>query len=225
MSLFEIILLSVALAMDCFTVSIVSGVAYPRPLPKGKGESSTPATSPNPSKGGEGLVGKASPTGGGLVGARLAVLFGVFQAGMPLVGWLCTTWLAESIEAYDHWVAFGLLAFLGGRMIRDAFSDEEDAHHFDPSDWWTGIVLAVATSIDALAVGISFAVTGYKTLASLLMPLVVIGLGSFLLSLLGHWLGTRFGAGIRRRLKPELLGGIILIAIGVKVLVTHLFDA
>ena len=155
----------------------------------------------------------------------MAVLFGVFQAGMPLVGWLCTTWMAESIEAYDHWVAFGLLAFLGGRMIRDAFNDEEDAHHFDPSDWWTGIVLAVATSIDALAVGISFAVTGYKTLASLLMPLVVIGLGSFLLSLLGHWLGRCFGAGIRRRLKPELLGGIILIAIGVKVLVTHLFDA
>jgi putative Mn2+ efflux pump MntP len=156
---------------------------------------------------------------------RLALLFGLFQAGMPLVGWLCTTWMAESIEAYDHWVAFGLLAFLGGRMIRDAFSDEEDAHHFDPSDWWTGIVLAVATSIDALAVGISFAVTGYATLASLLMPLVVIGLGSFLFSLLGHWLGRCFGAGIRRRLKPELLGGIILIAIGVKVLVTHLYGA
>ena len=225
MSLFEIILLSVALAMDCFTVSIVSGLSptptSPTPaLPRREGESPTS----NPSPVGRGTK-KASPIGGGLVGARLAVLFGVFQAGMPLVGWLCTTWMAESIEAYDHWVAFGLLAFLGGRMIRDAFNDEEDAHHFDPSDWWTGIVLAVATSIDALAVGISFAVTGYKTLASLLMPLVVIGLGSFLLSLLGHWLGRCFGAGIRRRLKPELLGGIILIAIGVKVLVTHLFDA
>lgn len=219
MSFWDILLLSVALAMDCFAVSIASGVASPRPLPKGKGESPIPTTSPSPSEGGEGLACKASPM------ARLAVLFGVFQAGMPLVGWLCTTWMAESIEAYDHWVAFGLLAFLGGRMIRDAFSDEKDAHHFDPSDWWTGIVLAVATSIDALAVGISFAVTGYATLASLLMPLVVIGLGSFLLSLLGHWLGRRFGAGIRRRLKPELLGGIILIAIGVKVLVTHLCGA
>ena len=215
MSFWDILLLSVALAMDCFAVSIASGVsltpASPTPaLPSREGESPTP----NP-----------SPVGRGTVVVRLAVLFGLFQAGMPLVGWLCTTWMAESIEAYDHWVAFGLLAFLGGRMIRDAFSDEEDAHHFDPSDWWTGIVLAVATSIDALAVGISFAVTGYATLASLLMPLVVIGLGSFLLSLLGHWLGRRFGAGIRRRLKPELLGGIILIAIGVKVLVTHLCGA
>ena len=215
MSFWDIILLSVALAMDCFAVSIVSGLSptptSPTPaLPRREGESPTP----NP-----------SPVGRGTVAVRLAVLFGLFQAGMPLVGWLCTTWMAESIEAYDHWVAFGLLAFLGGRMIRDAFNDEDDAHHFDPSDWWTGIVLAVATSIDALAVGISFAVTGYKTLSSLLMPLVVIGLGSFLLSLLGHWLGRRFGAGIRRRLKPELLGGIILIAIGVKVLVTHLFDA
>ena len=215
MSFWDIILLSVALAMDCFAVSIVSGLSptptSPTPaLPRREGESPTP----NP-----------SPVGRGTVAVRLAVLFGLFQAGMPLVGWLCTTWMAESIEAYDHWVAFGLLAFLGGRMIRDAFSDEEDAHHFDPTDWWTGILLAVATSIDALAVGISFAVTGYKTLSSLLMPLVVIGLESFLLSLAGHWLGWRFGAGIRRRLKPELLGGIILIAIGVKVLVTHLFDA
>ena len=199
MSFLDILLLSVALAMDCFAVSIASGVSL---------------TSPTPN---------SSPVGRGIV--RLSVLFGLFQAGMPLVGWLCTTWMAESIEAYDHWVAFGLLAFLGGRMIRDAFSDEEDAHHIDPSDWWTGIVLAVATSIDALAVGISFAVTGYATLSSLLMPLVVIGLGSVLLSLLGHWLGWRFGAGIRRRLKPELLGGIILIAIGMKVLVTHLCDA
>lgn len=211
MSFWDILLLSVALAMDCFAVSIASGVSLTSPtptLPNREGECTTP---------------NSSPVGRGIV--RLSVLFGLFQAGMPLVGWLCTTWMAESIEAYDHWVAFGLLAFLGGRMIRDAFSYEEDAHHFDPTDWWTGIVLAVATSIDALAVGISFAVTGYATLSSLLMPLVVIGLGSFLLSLLGHWLGRRFGAGIRRRLKPELLGGIILIAIGVKVLVTHLCGA
>ena len=74
---------------------------------------------------------------------RLSILFGLFQALMPLLGWLGTTWLAEYIEAYDHWVAFGMLAFLGGRMIRDAFRPEEE-HHFDPKNWWTGIVLAVA---------------------------------------------------------------------------------
>ena len=230
MNFWDILLLSVALAMDCFAVSIASGViAFPQPLPEGKGErpSSSPkgegsSPTPNPSLLGKG-TGKASLMGRGLEGAlRLSVLFGLFQAGIPLVGWFCTNWLAERIEAYDHWIAFGLLAFLGGRMIRDAFSDEEEAHHFDPTNWWTGIVLAVATSIDALAVGISLAVTGYHTISQLAMPLVVIGLGSFLFAMLGHWLGMRFGSSIRRRLQPELLGGIILIGIGVKVLVTHL---
>ncbi|MBR5036025.1 MAG: manganese efflux pump, partial [Prevotella sp.] len=189
MSFFDILLLSVALAMDCFTVSIVSGTIISPPR--------------------------------GTVVVRLSILFGLFQALMPLLGWLGTTWLAEYIEAYDHWVAFGMLAFLGGRMIRDAFRPEEE-HHFDPKNWWTGIVLAVATSIDALAVGISLAMTGYQTLSSLLLPLVAIGIGSFLFSVLGHLLGIRFGAGIRRRLRPELLGGIILIGIGVKILLTHM---
>ena len=155
MSFWDILLLSVALAMDCFAVSIASGVILtPSSSPKGEG-SPTPNPSPvgkesptlNPSPVGRGTV-KASFIGKCLEGAlRLSVLFGLFQAGMPLVGWFCTNWLAERIEAYDHWIAFGLLAFLGGRMIRDAFSDEEEAHHFDPTNWWTGIVLAVATSM------------------------------------------------------------------------------
>ncbi len=230
MSFWDILLLSVALAMDCFAVSIASGVILtPSSSSKGDGSpTSNPSNvgkespTPNPSPVGRGTR-KAFLTRGGLEEAlRLSVLFGLFQAGMPLVGWICTNWLAERIEAYDHWIAFGLLAFLGGRMIRDAFSDEEEAHHFDPTNWWTGIVLAVATSIDALAVGISLAVTGYHTIRQLAMPLVVIGLGSFLFAMLGHWLGMRFGSSIRRRLQPELLGGIILIGIGVKVLVTHL---
>ena len=230
MSFWDILLLSVALAMDCFAVSIASGVIL-TPSSSSKGEGSpTPNPSPvgkesptpNPSPVGRGTR-KAFLTRGGLEEAlRLSVLFGLFQAGMPLVGWICTNWLAERIEAYDHWIAFGLLAFLGGRMIRDAFSDEEEAHHFDPTNWWTGIVLAVATSIDALAVGISLAVTGYHTIRQLAMPLIAIGVGSFLFAMIGHWLGMRFGSSIRRRLQPELLGGIILIGIGVKVRVTHL---
>ena len=230
MSFWDILLLSVALAMDCFAVSIASGVILtPSSSPKGDG-SPTPNPSPvgkesptpNPSPVGRGTR-KAFLTRGGLEEAlRLSVLFGLFQAGMPLVGWICTNWLAERIEAYDHWIAFGLLVFLGGRMIRDAFSDEEEAHHFDPTNWWTGIVLAVATSIDALAVGISLAVTGYHTIRQLAMPLIAIGVGSLLFAMIGHWLGMRFGSSIRRRLQPELLGGIILIGIGVKVLVTHL---
>ena len=210
MGLFDLLLLSVALAMDCFAVSIASGVlmgrldvlSFRRLGVRGERGETRPIT----------LI------------LRLSILFGVFQALMPLVGWLCTTWLAESIEAYDHWVAFALLAFLGGRMIRDAFGDDDEARHFDVSSWWTDIVLAVATSIDALAVGISLAMMGYRTLAQLALPLVVIGLGSFLFGVVGHGLGMRFGERIRRRLKPELLGGIILIAIGVKILLTHLVD-
>ena len=230
MSFWDILLLSVALAMDCFAVSIASGVILtPSSSSKGDGSpTSNPSNvgkespTPNPSPVGRGTL-KAFLTRGGLEEAlRLSVLFGLFQAGMPLVGWICTNWLAERIEAYDHWIAFGLLVFLGGRMIRDAFSDEEEAHHFDPTNWWTGIVLAVATSIDALAVGISLAVTGYHTIRQLAMPLIAIGVGSFLFAMIGHWLGMRFGSSIRRRLQPELLGGIILIGIGVKVLVTHL---
>ena len=149
MSFWDILLLSVALAMDCFAVSIASGVILTPNSPKGEG-SLTPNPSPvgkesptpNPSPVGRGTR-KAFLTRGGLEEAlRLSALFGLFQAGMPLVGWICTNWLAERIEAYDHWIAFGLLVFLGGRMIRDAFSDEEEAHHFDPTNWWTGIVLA-----------------------------------------------------------------------------------
>ena len=192
MNFFDIVMLSVALAMDCFAVSIVSGVmmtAWQRSKLQ--------------------------------VILRQSVLFGLFQALMPLVGWLATSLFAHYIEAYDHWIAFGLLVFLGGRMIRSAFQPD-DAGHFEPSRWLTGVTLAFATSIDALAVGISFAMTGYKSLASLLMPLVVIGIGSFLFSITGHLLGIRFGSEIRRRLQPELFGGIILIAIGIKILLTHI---
>ena len=189
MSFFDIVMLSVALAMDCFTVSIVSGVMMARRWWR--------------------------------VILRLSLLFGLFQALMPLIGWLCTSYFAHYIEAYDHWIAFGMLVFLGGRMIRSAFQPDE-ACHFEPSSWTTGVTMAVATSIDALAVGISFAMTGYNTFASLSLPLVAIGVGSFLFSVAGHLLGIRFGCNIRRRLQPELLGGIILIGIGVKILLTHI---
>ena len=84
------------------------------------------------------------------------------------------------------------------------------------------LLLAIATSIDALAVGISFACTGYNTLSLLTLPLIIIGLASFILSLLGYYLGRRFGKAITRRLKPELFGGVILIIIGVKILLSHL---
>jgi putative Mn2+ efflux pump MntP len=190
MNLLDIWLLAVALAMDCFTVSIVSGVMVRRHL--------------------LGLM------------LRLAVFFGVFQALMPLIGWLATNHFSEALESIDHWIAFGLLTFIGGKMIKESF-EEESEHTFNPQRLSTQLLLAVATSIDALAIGISFACIGYNTLTSLLWPLIIIGIVSFTFSVTGYLLGVRFGRRIERRLKPELLGGIILLVIGVKILMSHLF--
>ena len=198
MSILELWLLAVALAMDCFTVSIVFGVLLR------KIEWRTI------------LV--------------VAFLFGLFQAMMPLAGWLATNSFSSLIEDYDHWIAFGLLAFLGGRMIKESFSDDEEegeaeaeAKHINPRKLKTPLVFAVATSIDALAVGISFTCLGFNTISSLSLPLLIIGFVSLAFSIVGSLLGIRFGKGVEKRLKPELLGGIVLIIIGVRVLCEHLF--
>lgn len=185
----DIWMLAIALAMDCFTVSMVSGVIVRRWLWS--------------------MI------------LRMAFLFGLFQALMPLIGWLATNHFSEQLEVIDHWIAFGLLAFIGGKMIRDSF-DEEVEEQFNPKNLQTQLILAVATSIDALAIGISFACTGYRDIIQIANPLWIIGLVSFLFSMFGYQLGVRFGKSIARRLKPELLGGIILIAIGIKILITHL---
>ena len=189
MTLWEIVLIAVALAMDCFTVSVVSGVITRR------------------NKWGSVL--------------RMAFLFGLFQALMPLIGWLAIHYFQASVEAFDHWIAFGLLAIIGIKMIKDAFSPEEE-DHMDPTLLRTQLLLALATSIDALAVGISLSCTGYEALSQLTVPLLVIGLVSFLFSIAGHLLGVRFGEVVARRWKPELVGGIILIGIGIKILLEHL---
>lgn len=183
------LLIALALAMDCFAVSVVCAVILRRKA-----------------------VG---------IMLRLAFLFGLFQALMPLIGWLLASFLQEQIEAYDHWVAFAMLAFIGGKMIRDSFKKEEEAS-MNPEDWTTGLLLAIATSIDALAVGISYACTGYDTLTSLAAPLLIIGAVSFLMSILGYLLGYRFGEAVNRKVRPELLGGIILIGIGLRILAEHL---
>ena len=193
LSFLDIALLSVALAMDCFTVSIVCGISCRRWMPR--------------------------------LMLQMSVLFSVFQALMPLIGWLGTSLFSQYLEAVDHWIAFGLLSFLGGRMIRESVSaGNNEEHHSIPSALTTQLLLAVATSIDALAIGISFACTGYKTVAQLSFPLVVIGVGSFLFSVLGNRLGIRFGIAIRRKLNPELFGGLVLIFIGIKVLLTHILN-
>ena len=194
MNLFDIVLLAVALAMDCFAVSIVSGVMA----------SSSKERSLWTMK-----------------EVRMALLFGLFQALMPLIGWLGISIFQNRIEQYDHWIAFFFLLCIGGNMIREAFSSEEE-QHFNPDRLHTQLMLAVATSIDALAVGISFVCMGYERASQLTVPLVIIGAMSVFFSLFGTWLGGRFGMAISRRLKPSLFGGVILILIGVKILVSHL---
>ncbi len=187
----DILSLAVALAMDCFTVSILSGAIVGRPF-------SVPIV-------------------------RMGTLFGLFQGLMPLLGWLGLAYFSRYLEAVDHWIAFLLLAFIGGKMMWESLhGDESHPPTFNPLQLRTQLLLAVATSIDALAVGISMACMGYRHVAQLWWPVAVIGAVSLLLSLIGYGVGKRFGRVITHRLKPELLGGIVLILIGVKVLVTHL---
>lgn len=188
MTSLEIWLLAVGLAMDCFAVSVASGIILKqiqwRPM----------------------LV--------------MALFFGVFQAVMPLIGWTCTNAFSHLIESYDHWIAFALLAFLGGKMIWESFKSEEECHLFNPTRLKVVLTLAVATSIDALAVGISFSCLGMKTIQSILSPVLVIGLVSFLFSMAGLLIGIFF----RNRFywPVERWGGFILIAIGCKILYEHL---
>lgn len=152
----------------------------------------------------------------------LGFLFGFFQAAMPLLGWLLTARFSRYIEAYDHWIAFALLVLIGGKMIVGSFQ-EKVQYAFNPVRLNTQMALALATSIDALAVGISFVCVGYTTLGSLLFPLLAVGIASFVLGVAGCLLGIRFGVTVSRRMKPELFGGVILVFIGIKILFSHLY--
>lgn len=145
---------------------------------------------------------------------RLAFTMGAFQGGMTLLGWALGVGFSSYITAYDHWIAFVLLAFLGGKMIYESLGGEEEA--ISSFSLKTLLTLGVATSIDALAVGVSMAFlqTGIG------LPALIIGVVTFLLSLAGVYGGYHFGR--IRGVNVELVGGVILIAIGVKILVEHL---
>lgn len=148
----------------------------------------------------------------------IAFFFGGFQAGMPLLGWLLGRQFERYITAIDHWVAFVLLAFIGGKMLWDAFHKEDNIWtDFDDSlDIKELTLLAVATSIDALAVGITLAFLQVTILPSV----TLIGVTTFILSLSGVVLGNRFGT--RYESKAEIAGGLVLIFIGAKILFEHL---
>lgn len=149
---------------------------------------------------------------------KIALFFGLFQAVMPLIGWVGGINLVKYIKDFDHWIAFGMLAFIGGKMIYESRSDEmneddgKNALHLP-----TLLFLSVATSIDALAVGLSFGVLNMPVV----IPVIVIGAITFVLCLIGVYIGNKFGHIFESKL--ELIGGIILILIGLKILIDHLF--
>jgi len=147
---------------------------------------------------------------------RLSFHFGLFQFLMPVLGWFAGTRLAHWVSAWDHWLAFGLLAFVGGRMIRESFQHGESSPCADPTRGMRMVSLSVATSLDALAVGLSLAMLR----VDIWEPSVVIGLVTAGLSLLGIRLGSRLHGRLGKRM--EMAGGVILILIGLRILWSHL---
>lgn len=143
--------------------------------------------------------------------------FGGFQALMPLIGFFLGTLFAETIEAFDHWVAFLLLAIIGGNMLREAFSPGEDETHDADFSAKTMFIMAVATSIDALAVGISLAMAGN---VNIWIAVLLIGIITFIMSAVGVKIGNVFGS--RYEKKAQAAGGFILILLGLKILLEHL---
>ncbi|MBL7153943.1 MAG: manganese efflux pump [Phycisphaerae bacterium] len=146
---------------------------------------------------------------------RIALFFGGFQAIMPLIGSLAGLTVKDHIADYDHWIAFGLLTVVGGKMIYESCKIKKAEKKFDPTSLITLLALAVATSIDALAVGITLSLIA----TSIILAVIIIGMVTFALSYLGVWIGKKFGHFFETKI--EILGGIILIAIGAKILLQH----
>ncbi len=185
------VLIALGLSMDAFAVSVSSGICIPRLTLRH--------------------------------GIRAAFSFGAFQFLMPLIGWAAGTAFRDLIRDFDHWIAFGLLAFVGARMIRegldarpDAACDEDELRRRNILDPGTLVLLSIATSIDALAVGLSYSILRQPIFA----PAAVIGTLTFTVCLAGCEFGKRLGAVFQRW--AETAGGAILIGIGVKILGEHL---
>lgn len=188
MGIVELLLIAVGLSMDAFAVSVCKGLGM--------------------------------KTGINLKQTFLiALFFGGFQALMPFIGWLVGSQFEKYITAYDHWIAFVLLGFIGGKMLYECIfkKDEDTAQSESALDIKELFVLAVATSIDALAVGVTFALLPDVNIGT---SVLLIGLTTFLLSGIGVFIGNRFGSRFEKR--AEIAGGVILILIGLKILLEHL---
>lgn len=189
MGIVELLLTAIALSMDAFAVSVCKGLGMRR------------------MRYDQALV--------------ISLYFGVFQALMPLIGWLLGTSFSRYIQAFDHWIAFVLLAFLGGKMLWDVFHEKEDGKQESAErrlDHRELFMLAIATSIDALAVGIAFACLDVNIWSSI----SIIGVTTLVISFAGVWIGNRFGNRFQK--KAEIAGGLVLILIGVKILAEHLIE-
>ena len=186
MSIFDLILLAIGVSMDAFAVSIAKGLAAPRL--------------------------RISHY------ASVALWFGGFQALMPLIGYFVGVNFAPIVESFDHWIAFGLLAIIGGKMIYDTITSGSDEEESASADFAIKamLLLAIATSIDALAVGVSLAFLKVNIWSSVLL----IGITTGAFSALGLRLGNIFG--YRYKHGAELTGGVVLVLIGAKILIEHL---
>lgn len=147
---------------------------------------------------------------------RIALFFGGFQALMPVIGYFAGLTIRSFISSFDHWIAFGLLMFVGARMIYESLSNHTDEEKMNTEDLSTLVMLAIATSIDALAVGLSLSFLE----VDIALPAAIIGIVTFALSFLGVLIGRRASRALGSRV--EILGGLILIGIGFKILIDHL---
>ena len=146
---------------------------------------------------------------------KISVFFGFFQAIMPIIGWYAGVHILDLISDFDHWIAFFLLTFIGSRMIYESIKKESNTLVSSLSIKVL-LILSIATSIDALAVGLSLSLLN----VSIIIPAIVTGVVTFSLSFFGVYLGGRFGRALKNRV--ESLGGLILVAIGLKILLEHL---
>jgi putative Mn2+ efflux pump MntP len=148
---------------------------------------------------------------------KIALFFGFFQAIMPVIGWLLGVSVRHAISGFDHWIAFGLLSIIGCKMIYESFKLQSDKEKIDPQNIYILFILSIATSIDALAIGLSLSFLK----VAIIFPAIIIGLVTFLLSFLGVHIGNRIGHFFEKKI--EMIGGLVLIGIGFKILVEHLF--
>ena len=183
MSLFQIFLIAIGLAMDAFAVSLASGISLKKSYV--------------------------------LWACIIAIFFGGFQALMPVIGWFGGSLFQVHIASFGHWIAFGLLLIIGCRMIYEAFCSHPEKKLIRPTNLFVLLGLAIATSIDALAVGLSFSLLN----SPIFLPALTIGIVTFIISFCGVMLGKSIG--VKWGERAHLLGGIVLIAIGIKILLEH----